>query len=94
MTNTEISVGRRKSSIARVRFVKGKGKIVINNQDPLQYFKRESYETNDKPIRFVHTSKSCINIEHLNGTKPNKQKLYCKGTRTQLTENQIELNNI
>ncbi len=42
MTNTEISVGRRKSSIARVRFVKGKGKIVVNNQDPLKYFKRKS----------------------------------------------------
>ena len=42
MTNNEISVGRRKSSVARVRFVKGKGKIVINNQDPLEYFKRES----------------------------------------------------
>jgi len=42
MTNNEISVGRRKASVARVRFVKGKGKIVINNQDPLEYFKRES----------------------------------------------------
>ncbi len=42
MTNNEISVGRRKPSVARVRFVKGKGKIVINNQDPLEYFKRES----------------------------------------------------
>ena len=42
MTNTEISVGRRKASIARVRFVKGKGKIIVNNQDPLEYFKRES----------------------------------------------------
>ena len=27
MTNNEISVGRRKASVARVRFVKGKGKI-------------------------------------------------------------------
>jgi len=42
MINTEISVGRRKASVARVRFVKGKGKIKINNQDPLDYFKRES----------------------------------------------------
>tara|TARA_R100000808_G_C2154889_1_gene166340 strand:- start:10280 stop:10570 length:291 start_codon:yes stop_codon:yes gene_type:complete len=34
------------------------------------------------------------NIEHLSGKKPNKQELYCKGNRSQLTENQIELNNI
>ena len=42
MINTEISVGRRKASIARVRFVKGKGKIIVNNQEPLEYFKRKS----------------------------------------------------
>tara|TARA_Y100001960_G_C14081888_1_gene544039 strand:- start:95 stop:484 length:390 start_codon:yes stop_codon:yes gene_type:complete len=42
MSLKDISVGRRKSSVARVRFVKGKGKIVINNRDPLEYFKRQS----------------------------------------------------
>ena len=30
-----ISVGRRKASVARVRFIKGKGKIFINDSDPL-----------------------------------------------------------
>jgi len=35
-------VGRRKSSIARVIFVKGKGEIKINNRKPIEYFKRKS----------------------------------------------------
>ena len=42
MSVKDISVGRRKSSVARVRFVKGKGKILVNDRDPLEYFKRES----------------------------------------------------
>ena len=37
-----IAVGRRKSSIARVRFVKGKGKIFVNDRDVAEYFKRPS----------------------------------------------------
>ena len=42
MSLKDISVGRRKSSVARVRFVKGKGKIFVNDREPLEYFKRES----------------------------------------------------
>ena len=42
MINNQMIVGRRKASVARVRFVKGKGKIKINNRDPLEYFKRKS----------------------------------------------------
>ena len=42
MSVKDISVGRRKSSVARVRFVKGKGKIFVNDREPLEYFKRES----------------------------------------------------
>lgn len=38
----DIALGRRKSSIARVRFIKGKGKIIINNRDLVDYFKRSS----------------------------------------------------
>ena len=34
------------------------------------------------------------NIEHLNGNKPKKRELFFRGNRTQLTEKQIELNNI
>ena len=38
----ESSVGKRKSSIARVRFIKGNGKMIINNFEPIKYFKRKS----------------------------------------------------
>ena len=41
MTNN-IVIGRRKASVARVRFIKGKGKIHINDREPLEYFKRKS----------------------------------------------------
>ena len=37
-----LSVGKRKASIARVRFVKGNGKILVNNYNLKEYFKRES----------------------------------------------------
>ena len=35
-------VGRRKSSVARVSYKKGNGKIVVNNCEVLDYFKRKS----------------------------------------------------
>ena len=40
--STTIAVGRRKSSVARVKFKKGNGKILINKRELLDYFKRES----------------------------------------------------
>ena len=40
--NFEITVGRRKASVARVLVSKGKGKIKINSKEPLDYFKRET----------------------------------------------------
>ena len=39
---SESSVGKRKSSIARVRFIKGNGKMIVNNFEPIKYFKRKS----------------------------------------------------
>ena len=39
---SESAVGKRKSSIARVRFIKGNGKMSINNFEPIKYFKRKS----------------------------------------------------
>ena len=39
---SESSVGKRKSSIARVRFIKGNGKMIINAFEPIKYFKRKS----------------------------------------------------
>ena len=64
MSLKDISVGRRKSSVARVRFVKGKGKIVINNRDPLEYFKRQSLVMDLKqPLNLiVFDNKSDIHV--------------------------------
>ena len=68
MTNNEISVGRRKASVARVRFVKGKGKIVINNQDPLEYFKRESLVMEFKePLTIVDFDNKSDILVNVNG---------------------------
>ena len=39
---SESSVGKRKASIARVRFLKGNGKMIINSFEPIKYFKRKS----------------------------------------------------
>ena len=40
--NHKICIGRRKSSVARVSISRGKGKVIINHREPLEYFKRES----------------------------------------------------
>ncbi|MDH4129398.1 MAG: 30S ribosomal protein S9, partial [Spirochaetota bacterium] len=39
------AVGRRKTSIARVRIKRGKGNIKINKRDVKSYFNRPFYET-------------------------------------------------
>ena len=38
----DITVGRRKSAVARVKVKNGNGKIIVNNRKPDEYFKRES----------------------------------------------------
>ena len=38
----DITVGRRKSAVARVKVKNGNGKIIVNNRKPEEYFKRES----------------------------------------------------
>lgn len=38
----DITVGRRKSAVARIKVENGNGKILINNRKPDEYFKRES----------------------------------------------------
>lgn len=40
MLTKKIITGRRKTSVARVRLESGSGKIVVNGQDALKYFKR------------------------------------------------------
>jgi len=42
--NTVFATGRRKTSVARVRIVKGKGKIIINQKDINDYFPAGNYE--------------------------------------------------
>ena len=37
-----VTLGRRKRSVARVRFIKGKGKIIINDRDHESYFGRST----------------------------------------------------
>jgi len=39
-----VAVGRRKTSIARVRIKKGKGNITINKKNLAEYFKRATYQ--------------------------------------------------
>ena len=36
------AIGRRKSSVARVRVMPGSGKITVNKRDVLEYFRRET----------------------------------------------------
>ena len=64
MSTKNISVGRRKESVARVRFVKGKGKIFVNDREPLEYFKRESLVMDFKqPLSLVDfDNKSDIHV--------------------------------
>ena len=42
ISETWSATGRRKSSIARVRFTKGKGAIVVNNRPLEEYFGRDT----------------------------------------------------
>jgi small subunit ribosomal protein S9 len=42
--NVIFATGRRKTSVARVRILKGKGKIIINNKDIKEYFPAGNYE--------------------------------------------------
>ena len=64
MSAKNISVGRRKASVARVRFVKGKGKIFVNKREPLEYFKRESLVMDFKqPLNLIEfDNKSDIHV--------------------------------
>jgi len=50
------ATGRRKSSIARVRLVPGKGEMRINNRDVLDYFKRDTLKMIiDQPFQVTET---------------------------------------
>ena len=58
-----LSVGKRKASIARVRFVKGNGKILVNNYNLKEYFKRESLVmVINQPLELVEFNGKKYNI--------------------------------
>ena len=67
MTNNQIFVGRRKASVARVRMIKGKGSIIINDKEPLEYFKRKSLVMELKEplqiINFDNKSDIIVNVK-------------------------------
>jgi small subunit ribosomal protein S9 len=68
MSMKDISIGRRKASVARVRFVKGKGKIFVNNREPLEYFKRESLVMDFKqPLSLVDFDNKSDIVVNVNG---------------------------
>ena len=66
--NLNIKIGRRKSSVARVRYTKGKGKILINNRDILEYFKRKSLVMEImEPLKLVEVEKKYDFQVNVNG---------------------------
>jgi small subunit ribosomal protein S9 len=61
-------VGRRKSSVARVRLKPGEGKVVINNKDMSVYFKLESYRKMvQSPLMAVSSDKKFDVFINVNG---------------------------
>ena len=63
------SIGRRKTSIARVSFFKGKGQIIINNRPIENYFKRETaLMIINQPLELVDSlNKYNINVKVFGG---------------------------
>jgi small subunit ribosomal protein S9 len=50
------AVGRRKTSTARVRLLPGEGKVVVNEQPLLDYFKRETLKMIiEQPLQLTET---------------------------------------
>jgi len=50
------AVGRRKTSTARVRMMPGEGKVVVNTQPLLDYFKRETLKMIiEQPLQLTET---------------------------------------
>ena len=63
-----IELGRRKKSVARVRFIKGKGKILINNREAIDYFKRSSLVMElQEPLSIVDFDNKSDIVVNVNG---------------------------
>tara|TARA_Y100001970_G_C13813012_1_gene640994 strand:+ start:34 stop:423 length:390 start_codon:yes stop_codon:yes gene_type:complete len=68
LKSNKINIGRRKSSVARVSYKKGNGKIVINNLLPKDYFKRDSLVMMlNQPLKLVDFTSSYDFIVNVNG---------------------------
>ena len=68
MKSNKINIGRRKSSVARVSYKKGNGKIVINNLLPKDYFKRDSLVMMlNQPLKLVDFTSNYDFIVNVNG---------------------------
>ena len=63
-----IALGRRKRSVARVRFIKGKGKIIINDREAIDYFKRSSLVMElQEPLSIVDFDNKSDIVVNVNG---------------------------
>ena len=63
-----MNVGRRKSSVARVNYKKGKGNIIVNNISPKDYFKRDSLVMMlSQPLELVNFNSNFDFIVNVNG---------------------------
>jgi len=62
------ATGKRKQSVARVRLVPGKGKILVNSRDFKEYFKRESLITIiTEPLKLTDTENAYDIMVDLSG---------------------------
>ena len=62
------AVGKRKTSIARVRLVPGKGEIKVNKQEILDYFKRETLKSLVlKPLDYLEVAGNYDIYANVNG---------------------------
>jgi small subunit ribosomal protein S9 len=62
------AVGKRKTSIARIRLIPGKGKIVVNKRDFDSYFGRVSNKNHArKPLKLLELDKKYDVIANVNG---------------------------
>tara|TARA_B100001996_G_scaffold319058_1_gene262782 strand:+ start:267 stop:659 length:393 start_codon:yes stop_codon:yes gene_type:complete len=63
-----ISVGRRKASVARVFYKNGSGKIIVNDSNVLEYFKRESLVMMlSQPLELIEFNKKYDFVVNVNG---------------------------
>jgi small subunit ribosomal protein S9 len=61
MNTAIISVGRRKTSSARVRLIPGTGQVTVNKKTMKEYFPRESHQLHvEEPLKAIETKYDVI----------------------------------